>query len=300
MKIAWNPGYVHALPEGHRFPMMKYELIPEQLLHEGTVSETVFFSPTPLTEGQVLRAHDAGYWKKLKAGGLTRREERRTGFPWSPALVEREVSIAGGTFECAQWALNGGGVALNVAGGTHHAFADRGEGFCLLNDLALTAQLLLDEGLVSQILIVDLDVHQGNGTASMTSHEPRIFTFSMHGASNYPMHKEQSDFDVPLPDGCDDATYLGLLRQHLPRLIDRVQPDLVLYQCGVDVLKTDKLGRLGLSRNGCRERDAMVLQACFRHQIPVVCAMGGGYSPDIRHIVDAHCETFRLAAHLWT
>lgn len=299
MRIAWTPSYAHSLPAGHRFPMAKYELIPQQLRYEGIAGEEAFFAPEPLTEAQVLAVHDAGYWARLQAGELSRAEERRTGFPWSRALVEREVLIAGGTLECARHALKQGSVALNVAGGTHHAYRDRGEGFCLLNDLVLTSQLLLNEGLVGQILIVDLDVHQGNGTAAMCAHEPRVHTFSMHGASNYPLHKERSDLDVPLPDGCDDAHYLGLLRHHLPRLLDAVQPDLVLYQCGVDVLATDKLGRLGLTREGCRDRDREVLERCHRNGIPVVCTMGGGYSPEIRHIVDAHVETFRLAARFW-
>jgi len=299
MRIAWNPSYAHSLPPGHRFPMAKYELIPQQLRYEGIAAERDFFAPKPLSDAQVHAVHDAGYWARLQAGELSRAEVRRTGFPWSRALVEREVLIAGGTLECARHALAGGGVALNVAGGTHHAFRDRGEGFCLLNDLALTAQLILNEGLASQILIVDLDVHQGNGTAAMCAHEPRVFTFSMHGASNYPLRKERSDLDVPLPDGCDDAHYLGQLRHHLPRLFDAVEPDLVLYQCGVDVLASDKLGRLALTREGCRDRDREVLERCWRNGVPVVCAMGGGYSPELRHIVDAHVETFRLAAHLW-
>lgn len=299
IRIAWNEQYAHRLPPGHRFPMEKYELIPAQLQHEGTFGPAHFFSPTPLTADEVLQGHDAGYWAKLQALALTRQEERRTGFPLSAALVEREVAINGGTLQCARYALAGDGVALNVAGGTHHAFADRGEGFCLLNDLALTAKILLAEGRVRQVLIVDLDVHQGNGTAAMCASDPGVFTFSMHGASNYPMHKETSDLDVPLPDGCDDATYLAALDNHLPRLIDDLAPDLVLYQCGVDVLATDKLGRLGLTRAGCLRRDEEVLGRCHRAGIPVVCAMGGGYSPEIRHIIEAHCGTFRTAAGLW-
>lgn len=297
--VAWSPPYAHPLPEGHRFPMAKYELIPEQLIYEGTCAPGDFFVPTPLTDEQVRVAHDAGYWEKLKGLRLSRAEERRTGFPQSRALVEREVLILGGTLECARRAIAGAGVAMNVAGGTHHAFSDRGEGFCLLNDLALTTKLLLAEGVVKQVLIIDLDVHQGNGTAAMCANEPRIFTFSMHGAANYPMHKEMSDLDVPLPDGIADDAYLRLVRQHVPRLLDEVQPDLVLYQTGVDILDTDKLGRLKVSRRGCLERDREVLGRCAAAGVPVACAMGGGYSPDIRHIVDAHCGTFRVAADLW-
>ena len=279
--------------------MAKYELIPEQLLHEGTATPAQFVTPVPLHDKQVLAVHDAQYWQKLTTQTLSRQEERRTGFPQSPGLVARELMIAGGTLDLARYALATNGVGLNVAGGTHHAFVDRGEGFCLLNDLALTAKILLAEGSVRQVLIVDLDVHQGNGTAAICEGDPNIFTFSMHGASNYPMHKETSDLDVPLPDGCDDATYLAALDNHLPRLIDDLAPDLVLYQCGVDVLATDKLGRLGLTRAGCLRRDEEVLGRCHRAGIPVVCAMGGGYSPEIRHIIEAHCGTFRTAAGLW-
>ena len=299
IKIAWGKQYAHPLPAGHRFPMVKYELIPEQLLHEGTVEPDVFFAPEPMSEVDVLRIHEREYWEKLKGLALTRQEERRTGFPLSAALVEREVVIAGGTLACARFAVAEGAAALNVAGGTHHAYRGRGEGFCLLNDLALTAEILLQEAVVQRVLVVDLDVHQGNGTAAIFEGDPRVFTFSMHGAANYPMHKERSDLDVPLPDGIGDAAYLGLLREDLPRLLDEVAPDLVLYQAGVDILATDKLGRLGVSREGCLARDREVLGRCHAAGIPVVVTMGGGYSPDIRHIIDAHCGTFRVAAELW-
>jgi acetoin utilization deacetylase AcuC-like enzyme len=213
-------------------------------------------------------------------------------------LIDREVMIMGGTLQCARYAMEHG-IALNVAGGTHHAYADRGEGFCLLNDLALTAQILIDEGVIERALVVDLDVHQGNGTAKIFGGRPEVFTFSMHGASNYPMHKERSDLDMALEDGTDDRTYLKLLREHLPQVMDQSEPDLVLYQCGVDILETDKLGRLGVTEAGCRERDRIVFEACHRNEVPAVCAMGGGYSPEIWNIVEAHCHTFRLAAEFW-
>jgi len=298
IRVAWNEGYAHPLPEGHRFPMEKYLLVPEQLIHEGTVKSEQFFSPHPLTEREILLAHDAEYWSRLVSGKLTRQEERRSGFPWSPALVQREIMIMGGTVQCARYALQYG-VSLNVAGGTHHAYRDRGEGFCLLNDLALAALVLLEEGLIQKALVVDLDVHQGNGTASIFADDARVFTFSMHGASNYPLHKEQSDIDVPLPDGITDEEYLNELDMHWPNLLEKVKPDLVLYQCGVDILNTDKLGRLGLSLEGCRERDRRILEGCYESEIPVVCAMGGGYSEDLWQIVEAHCNTFRIANDLW-
>ncbi|PJJ53307.1 histone deacetylase family protein [Hymenobacter chitinivorans] len=300
LSIAWAPLYAHPLPENHRFPMLKYELLPEQLLREGVVTEASFFTPQPPPEVEILRTHDAEYYRRLVAGELTRQEERATGFPWSGQLIEREVTILGGTLECARRALPQG-IALNIAGGTHHAFADRGEGFCLLNDQAAAANYLLaHEPGIRKILIVDLDVHQGNGTAAIFQHEPRVFTFSMHGARNYPLRKEQSNLDLPLADGTDDATYLGLLADTLPRLLDEVQPDFVFYLAGVDVLATDKLGHLGLSREGCRRRDELVLRLCQQNQLPVVVCMGGGYSVRIADIVEAHANTFRVAAELYT
>ncbi len=298
LKIAWTEIYAHPLPQNHRFPMEKYNLLPEQLIYEGTVAEDSFFAPGSLSTDLVLRTHDAAYWDKLLHGKLERLEERRTGFPWSKELIEREIIIMQGTLDAAVYALKYG-VAMNIAGGTHHAFTDRGEGFCLLNDIAIAANYLLDEGLAKQILVVDLDVHQGNGTAEIFRHEPRVFTFSMHGASNYPMHKEASDLDVGLPDGTDDATYLPLLDKHLKGLLNQVQPDFIFFQSGVDVLATDKLGRLGMTIDGCKTRDRMVLEQCKINQIPVMASMGGGYSEKIAHIVEAHANTYRLAREIF-
>ena len=217
LSIAWASCYAHPLPQNHRFPMLKYELLPQQLLREGIVTEAAFFAPQPPPAEDMLRVHDPNYYQRLQRGQLTRQEERATGFPWSPQLFEREVTILGGTIECARRALRHG-VALNVAGGTHHAFADRGEGFCLLNDQAAAAAYLLahPELGVRRVLIVDLDVHQGNGTASIFRHEPRVFTCSVHGARNYPARKEHSDLDLPLPDGTADAAYLALLAASPP------------------------------------------------------------------------------------
>ena len=298
LKIAWTQIYAHPLPKNHRFPMEKYNLLPEQLLYEGTVKDANFFVPTPLSESEVLRTHNAHYWEKLKSQSLTRKEERKSGFPLSEQLVEREITIMNGTVQAALFALDYG-VAMNIAGGTHHAFTDRGEGFCLLNDIAIAANHLLNRGLAKQVLVVDLDVHQGNGTAQIFQNEPKVFTFSMHGASNYPMHKEQSDLDVGLEDGTDDPTYLKLLDRHLNELLDQVQPDFVFFQSGVDVLATDKLGRLGMSIEGCKMRDRMVLERCKACGIPVVASMGGGYSERIAHIVEAHANTYRLAQEIY-
>lgn len=298
LKIAYHPMYRHPLPPKHRFPMEKYELIPEQLLYEGTVTASNFFAPSPLPESRILRAHTADYWERLKTLSLTRKEERATGFPLSEGLVQREIIIAQGTLDCAQYALQYG-VAMNIAGGTHHAFTDRGEGFCLLNDIALGAYYLLDEGLAQRVLVVDLDVHQGNGTAQIFQDESRVFTFSMHGAHNYPLRKEQSDLDIGLPDGTPDEPYLDHLTNTLPLLIDTVQPDFIFYQSGVDVLATDKLGRLGMSLEGCRRRDQIVLEACKRNGIPVAVSMGGGYSERVAIIVEAHANTYRLAQEIF-
>ena len=299
LPIAFAPCYAHALPAGHRFPMLKYELLPEQLLREGTATAADFFVAQPPPAADVLRVHDAGYFQRLRLGQLTRPEERATGFPWSAALFEREITILGGTIEAARLALVHG-VAFNIAGGTHHAFRARGEGFCLLNDQAAAAAwLLANVPAVRKVLIVDLDVHQGNGTAAIFAAEPRVFTFSMDGARNYPARKEQSDLDLPLPDGTDDATYLRLLGETLPRLLDEQQPDFVFYLAGVDVLATDKLGHLALSRDGCRQRDELVLSRCQRRGLPVVVCMGGGYSERIADIVEAHANTYRVAAGLF-
>ncbi len=294
IRIAYHPIYAHPLPEGHRFPMLKYELIPEQLIHEGTISEENIFRPEPCAINTVLRTHDAAYVDKLLKQTLSASEIRKIGFPQSPELTERELIITQGTIDGSLWALKDG-ISLNIAGGTHHAFKERGEGFCLLNDMAVAANYLLAEQLAKKILIIDLDVHQGNGTAKIFENDPRVFTFSMHGEHNYPFHKEKSDLDIPLKDGTDTQTYLQLLQENLPRLIDTVKPDFAYYLSGVDILDTDKFGKLKVTIEGCKQRDAFVLRTLQEHKIPVTVAMGGGYSADIRLIVEAHCNTFRLA-----
>ena len=296
--IAWDASYQHPLPEGHRFPMEKYALLPAQLEYEGTVSASAFFSPEPISETLLLSTHHADYWTALKEGTLDPRQMRKTGFPWSEALVAREVLIMGGTVQAAERALTTG-VGFNIAGGTHHAFADRGEGFCLLNDQVIAAQALLLEGKATRIFIVDLDVHQGNGTAALCKNWPNIFTFSMHGEKNYPFHKEDSSLDVPLPDGMDDRSYLATMEQFLFPALDAFEPDFIFYQAGVDILAEDALGRLGLSLAGCRTRDEKVLGYAHRNRIPICISIGGGYAPQIRQIVEAHAQTYRTAAYLY-
>jgi len=255
-------------------------------------------APKRCLEETVLLTHTASYLQQLLCQTLTERQQRVIGFTQSQELTERELIIMQGTIDCALAALQTG-VALNVAGGTHHAFADHGEGFCLLNDMAIASNYLLVQGLVKQILIVDLDVHQGNGTAKLFEDEPRVFTFSMHGATNYPFKKERSDLDIGLPNGLTNEAYLDLLYQHLPQLLETVKPDFVFYLAGVDILETDKFGKLGISMQGCKERDRFVFSQLKSRTIPCAVALGGGYSADVNVIVEAHCQTFRLAKDIF-
>ncbi len=298
LKIAWSQIYAHPLPMGHRFPMAKYTLLPEQLCYEGTANTDNFFCPPLPSEALILAVHTAQWWSKLQHQTLTPAEIRATGFPLSADLVLREITILAGTVLATDFARQYG-IAMNIAGGTHHAFTDRGEGFCLLNDVAVGAQYLLDHHHLQRILVVDLDVHQGNGTAQIFRNEPRVFTFSMHGEKNYPLRKEQSDLDIGLPCGTGDKAYLAQLQSNLPRLLDLVAPEFVFYIAGVDVLATDKLGKLGLSRAGCKERDRIVLQACRTNRVPVCVSMGGGYSERLADIVEAHANTYRLAQEIY-
>lgn len=298
LRIAYHPIYAHPLPEGHRFPMLKYELIPGQLQYEGVITEANLFAPVPASEDTILLTHDADYWLRMRDLQLTDKEMRAIGFPLSETLVEREITIMQGTIDCALHAMQHG-VALNVAGGTHHAFADRGEGFCLLNDFAIAANYLLHNNICRKILIVDLDVHQGNGTASIFKNEGRVYTFSMHGQHNYPFRKETSNTDIGLADGTDGLTYLSVLSENLMAILDSFHPDLVCYLSGVDVLDTDKFGKLKLSLADCKARDAFVFSECYKRGVPVAVAMGGGYSPDVKHIVIAHCNTFKAAKEIY-
>lgn len=298
LKIAYDSIYKYELPEGHRFPMEKYELLPEQLLYEGTVTNDHFFGPGPASEDLILLTHTTTYFEKLKAQQLDKKEIRKIGFPMTPMLIERGTHIAHGTYLGAKYAKQFG-VAMNIAGGTHHSFSDRGEGFCVFNDIAIAANALLKEFLVKKILIIDLDVHQGNGTAKIFEDNPNVFTFSMHGEKNYPLKKEQSNLDIGLPDKSGDSAYLNKLNETLEPLLDQVQPDFIFYLSGVDVLETDKLGRLNLTLKGCKQRDRVVLESCKRHHIPVMVCMGGGYSQQIRHIIEAHANTFRLAQEIF-
>ena len=298
LHIAFDPIYAHPLPEGHRFPMVKYELIPEQLIYEGTITTQNLFSPGLCPDEIVLLTHSKEYLDKLHNQNLSAKEQRHIGFPQSPQLTRRELIITQGTIDCCQYALTNG-VSLNVAGGTHHAFADRGEGFCLLNDFAVAANYLLHSNLARKIIIIDLDVHQGNGTAKLFEYNPQVFTFSMHGKNNYPFHKEKSDLDIELLDGTSDEVYLDLLIKNLPALIKKVQPDFAFYLSGVDILQSDKFGRLKITPIGCKRRDELVFTLLKNAGISCVVAMGGGYSADIKIIKEAHCNTFRAAREIY-
>lgn len=298
LKIAHHPIYKHPLPEGHRFPMVKYDLLPSQLLHEGSCVKDNFFTPKKAQDKDILRCHTQEYLNKLKALQIDARAQRKTGFPLSQELVDRELIIAQGTIEGCHFALEHG-IAMNIAGGTHHAYTDHGEAFCLLNDQAIAARYLQANRLAKKILIIDLDVHQGNGTAEIFKDDPSVFAFSMHGKANYPFKKEISDLDIALETNTGDATYLAILKDTLPQLIQEQQPDFIFYLSGVDILATDKLGKLGCTPEGCKERDRFVLQTCKDYNIPVQCSMGGGYSPDIKVIIDAHANTFRLAQEIY-
>ena len=298
LPIAFHPIYKHPLPEGHKFPMLKYELLPQQLLLEGIAEKSDFFAPEPAELKYVYAIHDKEYVDRLLNLSLDAKAQRKIGFPLSAELIERELRIAQGTISGCEKAFQTG-VAFNIAGGTHHAFTNRGEGFCMLNDQAIAANYLLDQKLASKILIIDLDVHQGNGTAEIFQNNLNVFTFSVHGQTNYPFKKEVSDLDIGLPNRTADDEYLKIIHEYVPQLINREKPDFILYLSGVDILESDKLGNLSVSVDGCKKRDEIVLSNCKKFEIPVQVSMGGGYSPEIKIIIEAHTNTYRVAADLY-
>ena len=289
---------MHKLPENHRFPMEKYELIPQQLLHEGLVEKDSFFSPNVAKDFWIEKAHDKEYISKLNHLTLSKSEIRKTGFPLSKELVNREYIITQGTLDCVDFAIKYGASA-NIAGGTHHAFRDRGEGFCMFNDVAIGSYYALEKYQMQSILIIDLDVHQGNGTASILKDNDKVFTFSMHGEKNYPFHKENSNLDIPIKDGINGKEYLKKLKENLDFLSEELSPDIIFYISGVDILDTDKLGRLAVKREDCKKRDEMVFEFSKKCKAPIVTVMGGGYSEKIYDIVEAHCNTFKSMLSLF-
>jgi len=295
MRAFYSDHFVLPLPDGHKFPMAKYSLLRERILAEGTIAPEQLCE-APAAEWDDLRlVHDPVYVDAVATGTVAAEVQRRIGFPWSPQMVERARRSVGATIAAARAALDEG-IAANLAGGTHHAFADRGEGFCVFNDVAVAARVLQRDQHARRIAIVDLDVHQGNGTAAIFSGDPSVFTFSMHGAQNFPFRKEASDLDVPLSDGTGDGEYLALLERHLPAVLTGHQPDFVFYLAGADPYEGDRLGRLKLTIDGLRQRDEIVLGACRRARLPLAISMSGGYAPDIDAIVTIHANTIRAAS----
>ena len=278
--------------------MIKYELIPEQLIRENTCVDENFFSPSKIDSKIVLKTHQKEYFKRFTSLQLSKKEIREIGFPLSQELVDRELQIAQGTVSGVNYSLKNG-ISMNIAGGTHHAFYDRGEAFCMLNDQAIAANYIIQEGLFKKILIIDLDVHQGNGTASLFNSNPNVYTLSFHGKKNYPFRKEKSDLDVEFDDNTNDSEYLKVLKETIPKVIDQFEPEFIFYLSGVDVLQNDKLGRLSLTLNGCKERDKFILQTCKVNSIPLQVSMGGGYSIVLKNIIEAHSNTFRLAQEIF-
>jgi acetoin utilization deacetylase AcuC-like enzyme len=303
VKAFYSDTFVLPLPEHHRFPMAKYRLLRERLVEEGVLEARDLHVPEAATWDQIRRVHDAAYVDAVAGGTLTAEAQRRIGFPWSPMMVERSRRSVGATIAAAREVMSDGArgfqptgrVCANLAGGTHHAFRDRGEGYCVFNDVAVAATLLLDDGAAARVAVVDCDVHQGNGTAAIFRDEPAVFTFSLHGAKNFPFRKETSDLDVVFDDGAGDDEYLEALERHLAPVLDAHDPDVVFYLAGADPYEGDRLGRLKLTIAGLQLRDRMVFDACRRRGLPVVVVMSGGYAPDIDAIVAIHTNTIREA-----
>ncbi len=297
MKVFYSDHFVLPLPEGHRFPMTKYSVLRERIAGSSVCGPNELREPEAVTDEEILRAHSPDYLRRVVSGTLTEKEIRRIGFPWSERMVERSRRASGGTVGACLAALEDG-FAANLAGGTHHAFADRGEGYCVFNDSAIAARAVQAAGLVERVVVVDTDVHQGNGTAAILAGDPTVFTFSIHGEKNVPFHKEESDLDVPLPDGADDATFLEALGEGLEQALDASEPGLAIYLAGADPFVGDRLGRLAVTKAGLAERDRIVLEGCRERGIPVAVTMAGGYSRDVGDIVDVHFQSVGLAARM--
>jgi acetoin utilization deacetylase AcuC-like enzyme len=297
MRVFYSPHYYAEIGADHVFPMRKFERVRERLLREGTLKASEVVEPAPISIEDALRVHTVDYITRLRAGTLTAREIRRLGLPWTKGLVRRSFAASGGTLAAAHRALTHG-VGSNLAGGTHHAFADRGEGFCVLNDVAIAVRALQSENLIERAAIIDCDVHQGNGTATIFENDARVFTFSMHGAKNYPLFKARSTLDIELPDGTEDAAYLEILAENLPKIFAH-EPDIVFYLAGADPYRDDKLGRLSLSVEGLRERDEMVLRAAKARRIPIVTTMSGGYAKVLDDMIEIHCNTIRAVKYVF-
>ncbi|WP_047865613.1 histone deacetylase family protein [Rubrobacter aplysinae] len=301
MKVFYSDTFVLELPEDHRFPMRKYSMLRERVEAAGIAGPGEMMIPEPVTDAQILRAHEAGYLERVVTGTTTRKEQRRIGFPWSPEMVERSRRASGGTLGACRAALSEG-YAANIAGGTHHALSYRGEGFCIFNDAPISIRALQDEGLVGRAVILDTDVHQGNGTAEILAGDGSVFTFSMHGAKNFPFRKEKSDLDVELSDGADDAEFLSSLEDGLEKAFAGSRSgepggaEIALFLAGADPFEGDRLGRLNVTKPALAERDRLVLEGCRERGLPVAVVMAGGYADEIHHTVDVHFQTVRRAA----
>jgi len=296
MKAFFCPTFELPLPEGHAFPMAKYRRLYERVRECAERWGVTLHEPVSASDEALRRVHCPDYIERVRRGTLSPQEQRRIGFPWSEAMAKRARRTVGGTIAALEASLRGDGIAVNLAGGTHHAAFDRGGGYCIFNDAVVAARHVQAEGLAQRLLIVDLDVHHGNGTAELVANDDTLFAFSMHDAKNYPAIKPASDLDVPLPPGTDDARYLDLLAAHLPRAVDAARPEAVIYLAGADPFVGDRLGQLALTKAGLAQRDRAVFEACRRHGLPLSVAMAGGYAPDVDDIVDIHAETVRLAA----
>jgi acetoin utilization deacetylase AcuC-like enzyme len=299
VKAFYCDQFVLPLPEGHRFPMEKYRMLRERVLAAGLVRPEDLIVPPAATDEEILRVHDPDYLRRVQGGELERAEIRRIGFPWSPAMVERSRRSAGGTILACREALENG-AAVNLAGGTHHAFRDRGEGFCVFNDAAIAARALQSAAAIHRVVIVDTDVHQGNGTAAIFAGDPTVFTFSIHGRNNFPFHKERSDLDVELEDGTADEAYLSALSDGLDRALAAASPDLAIFVSGADAHEGDRLGRLAVSRPGLLARDRLVFERCGRAGLPVAVVMAGGYGRDVNETVEVHLQTVTEAKRYWS
>lgn len=295
MKIYYSDHFTLPLPEDHRFPLTKYALLRQRVSQSGQIGDGNLIVPEPATQEQLSLAHNLDYVQRVFRGELTEKEIRRIGFPWSPGLVERSRRSVGGTIAACRSALQDG-FSANLAGGTHHAYADHGEGYCVFNDCAVAARVMQAEGRVQRVVILDCDVHQGNGTAAIFSADPSVFTFSIHSAKNFPFHKEPSDLDIALPDGVQDEAYLEALKTGAQQAIRAARPDLALYLAGADPFLDDRLGRLALTKDGLAERDNLIFELCRQAGIAVAVTLSGGYARQVQDTVDIHFQTIQLAA----
>ncbi len=297
VKVFYSDHFVLPLPEGHRFPMAKYSMLRERVAADDICGPGELRTPRAVTDEEILRAHTPGYLERVVSGALTDKEIRRIGFPWSKRMVERSRRASGGTLGACLAALEEG-LAANLAGGTHHAFSDRGEGYCVFNDSAIAARAVQAAGLAARVVVIDTDVHQGNGTAEILRGDATVFTFSIHGAKNFPFHKEESDLDAPLPDGADDSEFLNTLEKGLDAALEAANADLAIYLAGADPFEGDRLGRLSITKVGLAERDRLVLEACRDSGIPVAVTMAGGYARNVEDTVDVHFQSIKRAASL--